>query len=31
LVGKSQQNNIIFESNNKRIKVTPKGSILWVI
>ena len=31
LVGKSQQNNIIFESNTKRIKVTPKGSILWVI
>lgn len=28
LVGKSQQNNIIFENNNKRIKVTPKGSIL---
>ena len=28
LVGKSQQNNIIFESNTKRIKVTPKGSIL---
>ena len=28
LIGKSQQNNIIFESNNKRIKVTPKGSIL---
>ena len=28
LVGKSQQNNIIFESNNRRIKVTPKGSIL---
>lgn len=27
-IGKSQQNNLIFESNNKRIKVTPKGSIL---
>jgi len=27
-VGKSQQNNLIFESNNKRIRVTPKGSIL---
>jgi len=27
-IGKSQQNNLVFESNNKRIKVTPKGSIL---
>jgi hypothetical protein len=27
-IGKSQQNNLIFENNNRRIKVTPKGSIL---
>lgn len=27
LIGKSQENNLIFEINNKRIRVTPKGSI----
>lgn len=27
LIGKSQENNLIFEINNKRVRVTPKGSI----
>jgi hypothetical protein len=22
---------LVFEVNNKKIKITPKGSILWVI
>jgi len=26
-IGKSEQNNLIFEINNKRIRVTPKGSV----
>jgi hypothetical protein len=31
LVGKTVNKNLVFESNNKQIKVTKDGQILWVI
>ena len=32
LVGKNKNNKcLVFEVQNKTLKVTPKGSILWVI
>jgi len=30
-VGKTNKGNLIFENNNKQLKVSPQGNILWVI
>jgi len=30
-VGKTNKGNLVFENNNKQLKVSPKGNILWVI
>ena len=31
LVGKTNKNNLVFESSEKQVKITPEGMVIWVI
>jgi hypothetical protein len=31
LVGKTNKKNLVFESSEKQVKITPEGLVIWVI